>query len=152
MQIRPLSATDIPAAASLLRLLAERSIVQDCAPVDAAAFLREHDADGIARHLADGMAYHVATRDDVLLGFIGVRERRHVFHMFVDQAHQRQGVARALWQHARAAAGNPAQMTVNAAIGAVPVYRALGFVPTAPVQSRNGIAFHPMQFEGSVHA
>ncbi|HEY0064433.1 MAG TPA: GNAT family N-acetyltransferase [Telluria sp.] len=152
MRIRPLIPSDVPAAARLLRTLSAQHILQDCRPEDAAAFLREHDASGIARQLAAGVVYHVATVDEALAGFIALREQRHVFHMFVDQAYQRRGIARALWQEALQAAGNPPAVTVNASNVAVPVYQALGFVPTAPMQTRNGIAFNPMQYEGKVHA
>jgi GNAT superfamily N-acetyltransferase len=73
--------------------------------------------------------------------------------MFVDKAHQRKGIARSLWQAARAAAlhqAHPGVFTVNSSNHAVPVYAAMGFVPTAPMQFKNGIYFNPMQLDGSV--
>jgi GNAT superfamily N-acetyltransferase len=76
-----------------------------------------------------------------------MRERSHLFHLFVDQRWQRQGVARRLWEVAQSAAieGGPlAAFTVNSSNFAIPVYEAFGFVRTAPVQCVKGLYFNPM--------
>jgi GNAT superfamily N-acetyltransferase len=92
--------------------------------------------------------YIVAEREGVLLGFIALRDVSHVFHLFVAQQHQRTGVARRIWQEAKAWARTtaaPNQFTVNSSLGAVPVYRAFGFEPTGAVVSVHGISFLPMR-------
>jgi GNAT superfamily N-acetyltransferase len=147
MRIRPLLPTDIASIARLLATLADEFIVADVAPDAAASFLKEQDAAAIAAHVAAGMVYHVADGGHGIAGFIGVRDRSHVYHMFVDRAWHRRGIARTLFDAAREAAGDPAVFTVNSSNYAVPVYEALGFVRTMPQQSRNGIAFNPMQTE-----
>jgi GNAT superfamily N-acetyltransferase len=148
MTIRPLQEPDIAAVAALMRTLSLAYIVPNSTPEAAAGFLRENDADGIRAYIAAGMVYHVAESDGRIAGFIALRDNRHVFHMFVDQAFHRQGIASALWQAARAAAqdaGNPGVFTVNASNYALPVYLKMGFVPTAETQCKNGIYFNPMQ-------
>lgn len=131
----------------MLAALADEFIVAGTEPDAAAAFLKEQDAAAIAAHVAAGMVYHVAVEDGGIAGFIGVRDRSHIYHMFVDKACHRRGIARALWHAAREAAGNPGVFTVNSSNYAVPVYEALGFVRTMPTLSRNGIEFNPMQTE-----
>jgi len=152
MRIRPLVPPDIDNIAALLGTLAVHFIVHDSPPEAAATFLQLQDAAAIRANIAAGMAYHVAEIDGALAGFIGVRDRRHIYHLFVDQARHRRGVARALWQAARDAAGHAGPFTVNSSTYAVPAYEALGFVRTAPMQVQNGIAFHPMRMEGGAHA
>jgi GNAT superfamily N-acetyltransferase len=147
MLIRALEDTDIPQVARLLRVLAMEFVVHESPREGAATFLREHDEEGIRGHLARGMVYHVAQAGDELAGFIAMRERSHLFQMFVDKRWQRQGVARRLWAVAQAAAlarGPLPGFTVNSSNYALPVYEAFGFVRTAPMQCVKGLYFNPM--------
>lgn len=152
MRIRPLAPPDIADVATLLSTLAVNFIVHDTPPEAAARFLKEQDGAAIGAHIAAGMAYHVAEIDGALAGFIGVRDRSHIYHLFVDQAYHRRGVARALWHAARGAAGHAGPFTVNSSTYAVPAYEAFGFVRTAPMQVHHGIAFHPMSMAGGAGA
>jgi GNAT superfamily N-acetyltransferase len=143
---------DIPAVAQLMRKLSEEYIVNEGSAAAASNFFRENDEQGLRNFVAAGIVYHVAERDDTILGFIAVREKKHLFHMFVDKQHHRQGIARALWAVARQAAieaGNTGVFTVNSSNYALPVYKAMGFVPTAPKQFTNGLYYNPMQLDGS---
>jgi GNAT superfamily N-acetyltransferase len=139
---------DIPAAARLLRDLAREFIVNEFSAEAASTFLRENDEEGICGYVARGHVYHVADTGAELAGFIAVRDGSHLFHLFVARHWHGHGVARRLWDVARAralAAGNSGVFTVNSSKVARPVYEAFGFVPTAPLQCKHGIWFHPMQ-------
>ena len=86
-----------------------------------------------------------------LAGFIAIRDGSHLFHLFVERAHQRQGLARALWERALHELGPPESQgafTVNSSLAAVPVYRALGFLPAGSIRSLHGISFLPMRRPG----
>ena len=147
MLIRPFTPADMPAAAALLRRAAETFILHESSPVDAAAFLAEHDAAGLCRNLDAGFVYHAAVVDGMLAGFIGVRGATHVYHLFVDASYQRRGIARALWLAARTAAlrpGHPGVFTVNASNVSVPFYASLGFERTAPMQVST-VRYNPMR-------
>ncbi|MDB5953241.1 MAG: family N-acetyltransferase [Massilia sp.] len=149
MRIRPIDDADVPFVASLLKVLAREFIVHESSPEGAATFLRENDERAIRRYIALGHVYHVAESEDCIAGFVAVRERNHLFHMFVGVPYQRQGVGRRLWETARAhaiAAGGSGDFTVNASNFAVPVYEAMGFVRTAPMQSLKGLFYNPMAF------
>lgn len=135
-----------------MRTLSEEYIVNEGSLVAAANFIRENDEQGLRGFVDSGIVYHVAERDNTILGFIAVREKKHLFHMFVDKQHHRQGIARALWAVARQAAieaGNPGIFTVNSSNYALPVYKAMGFVQTAPMQYKNGLYYNPMQLDGN---
>jgi GNAT superfamily N-acetyltransferase len=145
MQIRPIREDEIGAVAELFRSLSEQFIVNGVAPEDAASFIRENNEEALRRFIAAGThVYHVADIDGALAGFIAVRNTTHIFHMFVAQAHHGKGIARKLWEVARAASGNTGPFTVNASTYALPVYEAFGFVPTMPLQTTNGISYTPM--------
>ena len=148
MQIRLLEPSDIPDVARLLRDLAREFIVHESPAEGASTFLRENDEDGIRGYLARGYVYHVAVVEGRVAGFIAVRDRNHIFHLFVGLPWQRQGLARRLWDTARAAAldgGVDTGFTVNASNHAVRVYESFGFVRTAPMQCLKGVYFNPMR-------
>lgn len=151
MQIRPLKDHDIPAVAGLFGALAMEYIVNDSAPEAASKFVRDNDADAVRRLVAAGMRYHVAERGDKIVGFVALRDRKHLYHLFVDTPFHRQGIATALWAVAREeaiAAGNPGVFTVNASNYALPVYQKMGFVQTEPMQLKDGLYYNPMQLDG----
>lgn len=152
MQIRPIEDADVPAVARLLHQLARDFIVNESTPEGAATFLRENDEEAIRRYISLGHVYHVAEVDGEIAGFVSVRDCSHLFHMFVGAQWQGQGLARRLWQVARAGAvelGGNGDFTVNASNFAVSVYEAMGFVRTAPMQCVKGLYFNPMKLEGA---
>jgi ribosomal protein S18 acetylase RimI-like enzyme len=104
MLIRPIEDADIFAAAALLRRAAEEFILHESTPQDAAAFLADQGEAALRSRIASGYVYHVALVDGELAGFVGVRERSHVYGLYVDKRYQRRGIGRALWERGRAAA------------------------------------------------
>lgn len=153
MQIRPVEQGDIPAVACLFKVLAREFIVHESTPEGAATFMRENDEEAIRRYIEAGHVYHVADSDGEIAGFIAVRDRSHLFHMFVGVKWQRQGVAKRLWTVARQAAidsGGSGSFTVNASNFAIPVYEAMGFVRTAPMQCLKGLYFNPMESKAGI--
>jgi GNAT superfamily N-acetyltransferase len=92
--------------------------------------------------------YLVAYSDSQLAGFIAIRDGCHLFHLFVERSHQRQGIARRLWERALAelcAPNSDGGFTVNSSLRAVPVYQTLGFVSAGSIQSMHRISFLPMR-------
>lgn len=152
MDIRPLVNTDIPALvpaiAAMLRTLALEFIVHESSTEGAATFLGENDQMGVRGFLALGHVYHVALDGGELAGFIAIRDNSHLFHLFVGKRWQGQGLARRLWNVARAAAiarGGDGNFTVNSSNHAVPAYESFGFVRVAPTQCVKGLYFNPMR-------
>lgn len=95
------------------------------------------------RIAASGFRCWVAEAGGTLAGFIAVRDGSHLYHLFVDARCQRHGVARALWQQARASLPGRT-FSVNALLSAVPVYERLGFVRAGPAQTSEGLSFMAM--------
>lgn len=90
--------------------------------------------------------YLIAETDNHLAGAVALKDGRHLFHLFVAPAYQRQGVARALWTAAKLGAAKDLEaFTVNSSPNAVVVYERFGFTATGPRTEMNGIAFYPMK-------
>lgn len=144
----------LPADAdAIARLIAafQPELTDDPTGRGAERYLASVSAEAERAYLAsERYAYYVAEEADALLGFVAIRDGSHLFHLFVARAHQRRGIARTLWHHARAMNANQAAIaayTVNSSIVAIPVYRAFGFVPSGPRQQAHGIMFQPMTLD-----
>jgi ribosomal protein S18 acetylase RimI-like enzyme len=148
MRIRPLADDDIAPVAALFRDLALEFIVHESDAEGAAMFLRENEEAALRRFIGAGThVYHVAEADGGIAGFIAMRDKSHIFHLFVAKAYQGQGLARRLWDVAREASGHAGAFTVNASNHALGVYAKFGFARTAPMQCAKGLYYNPMRLE-----
>ncbi len=94
--------------------------------------LHEHDF----RHWLAVRAHHT-------VGFIALYQGSHLYHLFVAEHCHGHGLARQLWHTAQSHC--PAlSYTVRSSVFAVPVYQALGFHNSQPLQQKDGICFQPM--------
>lgn len=125
---------DARAIGVLARRVTRRWILPE-QPADAAApLLAGMSAQAIRRKIRDGQRFHLAFVGEALAGVAAIREDSHVFQLFVGTRHQGQGIARKLWQRVLKDSIRRAgtrYFTLNAAVGAVPVYLRLGFEPNA---------------------
>lgn len=145
MHIRPAEQNDYPVMAHMLHGLALKFIVPGMTTEAAATFLRSNDEAALLAYRDAGHVASVAVIDDQIAGFIAIRPRNHVFHLFVAQQWQRRGVARALWEHVLEQAGpETGAFTVNSSPYAVPAYLALGFTCSAPRDCHMGVSYQPM--------
>lgn len=88
--------------------------------------------------------YLLAEEDNDLAGFVAIRDKTHLFHLFVASHFQRTGLARELWNRVRKPA---VRYTLHSSINAVPAYERFGFVVAGKQQQVHGIVFQPMQLE-----
>jgi GNAT superfamily N-acetyltransferase len=139
--IRPAAIEDAAAISRLVSSLTTHYIAGDCTEQGLAHVLASMSPDAIGGYMQAGYRYWVAESPGLLAGVLGIRDHAHVYHLFVAEACQRQGIARALWQVGRDAcleAGNPGELTVNASSWARPVYERFGFVAEGTL-ARNGV-------------
>jgi ribosomal protein S18 acetylase RimI-like enzyme len=113
-----------------------------------AEFLAHFRPDALAQVIASpNYRYHVALFGEQLLGVIGIRDNRHLLHLFVAESHHRRGIARTLWETARSAVLNEVpdvEMTVRSSVYAVEVYRHFGFAIAGP-RVDGPVTFVPMK-------
>jgi GNAT superfamily N-acetyltransferase len=147
LTIREATFEDAAAIGALARGLAQRFVTHELPRAAASALLETMSEAGIRERMIAGCRYHVAELEGGMIGLVGVKDNRHLYHLFVAEDHQRQGIGRALWHTARdacLAAGNPGRFTVNASRYARPVYERLGFRAHAGEQQRHGVVTIPM--------
>ncbi|MBJ7311078.1 GNAT family N-acetyltransferase [Rugamonas sp. CCM 8940] len=148
LHIRQAEAPDAPAIAELI---ADLLPFVTPAPDGAGAeqFIATMQAEALARCVGDErFHYQLGFIDDALVGAVAVRDKGHLYHLFVARAWHGQGVGRRLWQAARAAAvaaGNVNGFTVNSSLYAEPMYCRFGFVATGPRTEKDGVAYIPMR-------
>ena len=88
--------------------------------------------------------YWTGWLDGDLAGVVALRHGTHLFHLYVAGRYHGRGLARQLWETARAAAAGQA-MTVNASVYGMPMYEHFGFAATGPRVEQHGIAYVPMR-------
>jgi GNAT superfamily N-acetyltransferase len=112
-------------------------------------FLTSVSAEAERGYISSHRYYYLLVEvEGALTGVIALRDRTHVFRLFVARPFQRQGLAHELWRRARQALGPLDQamnFTVNSSPMAVPVYRRLGFEQTSTQVEIHGIAVVPMR-------
>lgn len=149
VSIRMATPADAPAIAALVRSLSRYFLADPERPEAAEEFFRTITTEAVAGYMEGGrFRYHLAEIQGETVGVAGMRDDEHLYHLFVAERFHRRGIGVRLWECARAdavARGNPGRFTLNATLGAVPLYERLGFTPTGPVVETHGIVFRPME-------
>ena len=131
MKIRLATVDDAPRISSLIRDLAKEFIAHEFSEEGANVLLGSMDEPSIRGYIESGYRYHIAEEGSGLAGVVAVRDNSHLYHLFVSEHFQGQGLARRLWEVAKTAslsAGNPGLFTVNSSRYAVGMYENFGFV------------------------
>lgn len=152
MTIRPMEPPDIEPVANLLSELASEFIIGEFEPEARKRFLEENDAEAIRGFVASGFRYCVAEVKGVLIGFVGVRDNKHLYHLFVAKNLQRRGIGRKLWDVAKReceASGHRGAFSVNSSNHAMPIYERWGFRQDGPARHSNGVTYNPMKLEAT---
>jgi len=148
MKFRPGLPSDADAIAGLIASF-QSELTDDPSGAGAEEFLASVSVQAESEYLAsERYRFLLAYSDSQFAGFIAIRDGSHLFHLFVERSHQRQGIARRLWEQALdklCAPSSDESLTVNSSLRAVSVYKAFGFVPAGSIQSRHGISFLPMR-------
>lgn len=113
-------------------------------------FWRFIDLEYMGMQVGEGnMTFWGAFEDDYLVGVCAFRGLNHISLLFVDGEYHRRGIGTALIKKAVADCKRIDEsidtLTVNSSPYALPFYTALGFKPTAPEMTENGMTFTPMK-------
>ena len=148
MQIRRATESDAERISALIRALSGPFTVSPTGE-GAESFFASIGEQAIRGYItANNFSYLLAETADTLTGVVAIRDRRHLYHLFVAQPFQGKGLGRKLWLAARQEAlnaGHAGSFTVNSSLNAVPVYERFGFSPSGPKVEAHGVAFIPMQ-------
>src|SRR5947207_12246296 len=148
MEFRAGSSPDAGEIAGLIASF-QTELTDDASGADAEEYLASVSVRAEREYLASARyRYLLAYSGSELVGFIAIRDGSHLFHLFVERAHQRQGIARRLWERALrelCAPSSDGGFTANSSLSAVPVYEAFGFVPAGSIQSMHCISILPIR-------
>ena len=98
----------------------------------------------LKRHI-DGNILLTYKIDKKIVGFIEVRENKHICLFFVDPSFHHKGIGRILMKEIISQlTGKTASISVNSSKYAEPVYKKLGFETIDKIQEKDGIIFIPM--------
>ena len=149
LEIRRAKTKDASEIGELIRVLSEKFITQEFDPEARRHFLTSNDGNSVKRNIKSGFSYHVATHLGKIIGAVGLRERSHLYHLFVAEDYQGAGIARMLWEKALSESiesGNTKTLTVNSSNNAIGFYKKLGFNRTGPMIEKDGIQYNPMEY------
>lgn len=140
-ELRGLRPDETGAALALVRRVFMQFEAPDYAQEGTDEFFRSLQSEEWLSYLA----FYGAFDGSSPVGVLATRRAgSHIALFFVDGAHQRRGIGRALFALACENCASD-KLTVNASPCALPVYRALGFSDTGAEQTKNGIRFTPME-------
>jgi ribosomal protein S18 acetylase RimI-like enzyme len=148
MKLRPAVINDAPQLAAIIASF-QALLTVDREGRGAEQFLESVSEQAIRGYIAsERYKYIVADVDGSVAGFVAVRDLSHLFHLFVTQAHQGNGLGRSLWnealRHILEKTG-PKQITVNSSPNAVAFYAHLGFTQASSPVEKHGVVFIPMR-------
>jgi GNAT superfamily N-acetyltransferase len=142
--------SDATAISALITGLAKFFTV-DANGVGAEGFMASLEPASIEKLIcAPNFKYYAGLTNSEIVGVVAIRDNTHLFHLFVSERLQGNGIGKLLWKNARdaaIAAGNPGRFTINSTVFGVPIYESFGFKATGPKTETNGIAFIPMRYE-----
>lgn len=99
------------------------------------------------RILSDEFTCYVAEEGEVI-GYIALKGKDHLYHLFVDESHQRQGVASALWSHLLSEIDLEG-CKLRSSLIAVPFYKSLGFTEINTPEIKSGFSYQAMEWKSS---
>jgi len=150
MRIRAAWPGDSKDISELISGLSDRFITDAFSPTGREHLLSTMTPQAIEKFIQTGYRYHIAEMNGSLVGVVAVRDNKHLYHLFVAEEYQRQGIAKKLWQLAMEeclANGNTEEFTVNSSEYAQDVYKRLGFVARPGPRVKEGVVFFPMSLQ-----
>lgn len=79
-----------------------------------------------------------------IVGYISIKNKNHIYHLFVSRHHQRKGIAKRLWGKAKSLCQS-STYTVRSSLYAVPVYECFGFSKSNGIETKDNLQFQAME-------
>lgn len=148
MDIRLAGTDDAGAISELVSVLTSEFISGEFSDKGRQHLLGSMTPQAIKGFIEDGYRYHLGEISGTLVGVVGLKGNKHLYHMFVAKKFHRQGIAKKLWEHAMQECinrGNSGEFTVNSSAFAQPVYKKLGFTTLSGPKKHEDVMFYPMK-------
>ncbi|MGD2173183.1 MAG: GNAT family N-acetyltransferase [Gammaproteobacteria bacterium] len=148
VKIRVARLEDADAIGALIFSLASKFITPEFSAEAEQEFLSSNDGKSVADNMNKGFSYFVAEDKGRLAGVVGIKDNSHIYHLFVAEEYQGQGLATRLWSEARDECRREDKrktITVNSSNNAVGFYERSGFVRKGAMVEHNGVLYNPME-------
>lgn len=86
----------------------------------------------------------VYEKNNSIIGYISIKNKQHIYHLFVSEEQQRKGIAKELWEKAKKLCLRK-KYTVRSSLYALPVYEYFGFKKIGKVEMKDNIQFQEME-------
>ncbi|MBT8141589.1 MAG: GNAT family N-acetyltransferase [Gammaproteobacteria bacterium] len=113
--------------------------------------IQHNTPEKIKLRFSEAYLYFIALHEEQIVGVIGIKEYNdepnHLYHLFVDKAYRRHGIARKMWDFYLEQCSEQAKnqsFRVNSSLMAVDVYKNFGFVENGEYFEKDHIPCVPM--------
>lgn len=143
MNIREATQSDIPQISALVKSLAHYYL--DGAKAQLPVWLADTLTDDafLSRVSSEEYVNFLCEIDSEVVGYIAVKAPNHLYHLFVAEPFQGQGISRILWEHVLSHKQYDS-FSLRSSLYAVPVYKRFGFIESGEVGTKDGVSFQPM--------
>lgn len=97
--------------------------------------------------------YILAEEEDRLVGVATISKPSHLYYLFVETGHQREGIGRHLFRQAQEyvyRTTGSKSMTVNSSLNSIEAYRRYGFTKVGSIETKDGVRFQPMRWSDAI--
>jgi len=153
VHIRPACLSDTAAISELMLSLVKEFISHEYSKEGEQIMLNSMSKTAIENNLNQGFEYFVAQKSSQaqqIIGVLAIKNKNHIFHLFVDKKYHRQHIAQQLWQH-YLGLENMTHCSVNSSRFAIGFYQSIGFKATDEVYEKQGVTCYPMVRDNSGH-
>ncbi|QKF67346.1 putative acetyltransferase/transglutaminase [Arcobacter venerupis] len=98
------------------------------------------------RILSDEYEYFIYVIENKIVGFITIKNKNHLFHLFVDEKYHKKGIAKKLWQYINEHF-DVSNMSVNASLFSIKTYESFGFKISGEQSEYLGLNYQPMSYK-----
>ena len=99
------------------------------------------------RILSDEYEHFVYVQENEIVGFITIKNKNQLFHLFVDKKHHKKGIAKELWNYVKEHY-DISNMSLNASLYAIKTYESFGFSINGEESEYLGLKYQPMSYKG----
>jgi len=97
------------------------------------------------RILSTEYDHFIYVQENKIVGFIAIKDKNRLFHLFVDSKYHKKGIAKALWHYIKEQY-DVSNMSVNASLYAIKTYESFGFIANGEQSEYLGLTYQPMKY------
>ncbi|MFA7570291.1 MAG: GNAT family N-acetyltransferase [Sulfurimonadaceae bacterium] len=97
------------------------------------------------RILSTEYDHFIYVQENKIVGFIAIKDKNRLFHLFVDSKYHKKGIAKALWDNIKEQY-DVSNMSVNSSRYAIKIYESFGFKINGEQSKYLGLTYQPMVY------